>query len=218
MTDQERNNTKNEAMEPWDRPPYQDPKCHRCGGQEGPEDTFTLTPREWLCRNCVEDLSDTLISDQDLYHPLFLYVTKAIDREKNRDRFRGPADENEPLKVARKAAVIANYMTSRTSSKKHGGYNHYEDGRLHISLDTFVPNITIRLHTKNGTITVYSAGYTNHARPDQFRPGRWISYMDQIFMTAVDNKYRKDRQKMQRDMESTRARYRPVDDAALFSS
>ena len=119
-----------------------------------------------------------------------------------------------PAGVARMAADIASYLTTRTSTKKHGGYNYYEDDRIHISLDTYVPNITV---TITPCVTVFSAAYHNWASPDAFRPGAWIEYVATLAEQAASVKRKRREEHERQEREHQMVHFAPVDDAALFS-
>ena len=116
--------------------------------------------------------------------------------------------------VASMAVDIANYLTTRTSSKKHGGYNQYEDDRIHISLDTHVPNITV---TITPGVTVFRAAYHNWAIPDTFRPGAWIDYVATLAEQAALVKRKRKEEQERREREHQVGHFAPIDDAALFS-
>ena len=119
-----------------------------------------------------------------------------------------------PAGVARMAVDIANYLTTRTSTKKHGGYNYYEDDRIHISLDTYVPNITV---TITPGVTVFSAAYHNWAIPDTFRPGAWIDHVAALAEQAALVKRKRREEQERQEREHQIVHFAPVDDAALFS-
>ena len=45
--------------------------------------------------------------------------------------------------VAHTAGRVARLLKTSHTTKKHGGYDHYKDDRIHIRLDTYVPNVDI---------------------------------------------------------------------------
>ena len=47
--------------------------------------------------------------------------------------------------VASMARQVADYLRSEYKAKKHGGYAIYRDERVIVVLDTYVPNVTVRL-------------------------------------------------------------------------
>ena len=81
------------------------------------------------------------------------------------------------------AMSMANLLTTKFTPKKHGGFNVYQDDRLIVALDTFVPNLSIRLITPQGEKTVYTASYHSLTRPDIHRP-RPLGGLHPLLQTA----------------------------------
>ena len=82
-------------------------------------------------------------------------------------------------------------MSTRHSSNKHGGYKVFEDGKISISLDTYVPNLDIQVLRDGQATTVYSAAYHSHRHPDRLHPGMWVQHWrnstsDHFGLTAAD--------------------------------
>jgi len=130
-------------------------------------------------------------------------------------------DENvtvKPEDVAGAASVVARYLQTRYVSKKHGGYDIYEDDRLAIWLDTYVPNISIRLLMNGEKVMVFSASYHSYRRPSIFHPGAWCDYLLGPLLTqAREARARLEaKQQARRDAETV-ARYAPIADAHLFN-
>lgn len=121
-----------------------------------------------------------------------------------------------PGEVASAAIFIADYLKTSYSAKKHGGYNIYEDDRIRISRDTFVPNISVNIKIDGEQQTVYSAGYTNHRNPDVFHRGLWIGYMMGLLPAARDAKQKKEDEVQARKEAQREKNFTPIDDRAIF--
>ena len=124
--------------------------------------------------------------------------------------------EPQPQGIASMASDIATHLRTRYQGKKHGGYNIYEDEKIHISLDTYVPNLDIQVITPEGRETVFSAAYHNWHRPGIFRPGQWVEYL-MGFGEQVERAKREAKEKRETEKrEDLQKRYRPIEDAAVF--
>ena len=58
---------------------------------------------------------------------------------------REEVEMTEPAKVAGMAEQVARYLRTEYQAKKHGGFDIYKDERISVSLDTYVPNVAVRL-------------------------------------------------------------------------
>ncbi|MCY4580801.1 MAG: hypothetical protein OXD31_17375 [Chloroflexi bacterium] len=59
-------------------------------------------------------------------------------------------EEITPGQVAQVTGHVARVLRTSHTSKKHGGFDQYKDDRIHISLDTYVPNVDIRVKVEDG--------------------------------------------------------------------
>ena len=85
-------------------------------------------------------------------------------------------------RIAVQAAAVANRMTTRRAEKKHGGYNLYEDDRISVCLDTYAPNIHIKIPAgENGEWTVVFGKSCHTRTPYTFRPGLWMEYLGLLY-------------------------------------
>ena len=123
-----------------------------------------------------------------------------------------------PGAVGAAARMVAHYLKTRSETKKHGGYDIYEDDVLEITLDTYVPNLDVRLLIDGEWVTVLSAGYHSYTRPQVFRPGAWCDHL-----LGPLQKQAEQRRELLRLQATTRQeaelvkRYAPVQDAHLFA-
>ena len=120
--------------------------------------------------------------------------------------------------ITQTAANAARHLTTRTASKKHGGYQIYEDGKVVICLDTYVPNLDIQVIGPDGErITVFSAAYHSWHNPSIHRPGAWVQHILDLQPKIQEVKDRKEREDQARQDENARRRYGPIDDSATFA-
>ena len=129
--------------------------------------------------------------------------------------------EVDPAKVAGMAAKVAEHLQTGYHAKKHGGYNIYQDEQVIIVLDTFVPNISVRIFIPGrdpefGT-TVLSAAYHSWSRPEIYKPGQWIGYLQQLAERAEEVRREKEAARVERVRQDQERRFAPVDDAAIFA-
>ena len=119
-------------------------------------------------------------------------------------------------RVAAMAALVAREMHTETTEKKHGGYLIYDDGKLVISLDTYVPNINVSIIREEQPISVFSAGHRSWDRPRAFHPGRWIDHLEKLSERARTVAEEREETKKKRFQMEQEARFTPVDDSDLF--
>ena len=81
--------------------------------------------------------------------------------------------------------TVAREMSTRYSSNKHGGYKVFEDGKIRISLHTYVPNLDIQVLRDGQATTVYSAAYHSHRRPDRLHPRMWVQHLEELYQRPL---------------------------------
>ena len=121
-----------------------------------------------------------------------------------------------PETIAAMAHSVATHLTTGTAKKSHGGWKYYQDERIHISLDTYVPNITVKIMVNGQWQDVYSAGYHNHSRPNRYNPGNWTRYLHDLAERAAQAGTVKEREQQERDRAEQARRFGAIDDAAAF--
>lgn len=113
--------------------------------------------------------------------------------------------------------TIANYLTTKTESKKHGGYNIYCDDKIYISYDTYYPNVQVNLFI-DGKITL-AALYSGHGNTQEFHGGAWEKYVENIlFPRALEAKAAYEEKCKRREEEQRRIKCAPLNDSAVFAS
>lgn len=119
------------------------------------------------------------------------------------------------------ARLVAEFLRTSYSAKKHGGYSIYDDGKIRVSLDTYVPNVDIWVYgvdpeSPDRPTRVYAASYHSVARPETFKPGKWLDHLAQLALKAEEVR---DEKKAAREAEKVAAdarRYSAVNDAHVF--
>ena len=126
--------------------------------------------------------------------------------------------ENQETGIARMASQVATHLRTNYVSKKHGGYNIYEDDKIHINLDTYVPNLDIQVITPEGKTTVFSAAYHSWRRPSIFRRGQWIQYLMGFGEQVEQAKQEAEQKRRTEKQRDTDKRYGPIEDQAIFTN
>ena len=122
----------------------------------------------------------------------------------------------DPARVARMAIQVAQEMHNHTVSKKHGEYQIFEDGKIQICLDTWVPNIEVDVVQGDKRITVFSAAYHSLLRPTQFHPGKWMEHLEKLNSQADQIRQEKEAARDERNRREEAARFAPIDDSGIF--
>ena len=114
-------------------------------------------------------------------------------------------------RTARHASLIAQYLTTRWQSKRHGSYAIYEDDKLSIWLDTYHPTVWVRLAT--GVLVLEREGSGSLVA---FHPGHWLDYLEPLAERAAAAAQEEDEYWQRKRAAIRQARSQPVNDAALF--
>lgn len=104
------------------------------------------------------------------------------------------------------AYLVAEHLTTRTANKKHGGYNIYEDKFISVHLDTYVPNIDVRLI--DGTL-VFAQSY-HSSLPDVFHDGNWADHLFTLEEPAKKAMKEKEEQRERERVEEHNKHFTPI--------
>ncbi len=111
----------------------------------------------------------------------------------------------------RDAAInVARYLKTSYESKKHGGYNIYNDEQIHISLDTYYPNLDIDILKEGKKIEVYR-GSRDNVTPALFRPGKWIDHLMNLNKKAIELNRQQEDTRKRNEIINFNNRYSPID-------
>jgi hypothetical protein len=113
------------------------------------------------------------------------------------------------------AILVAQYLTTRHESKKHGGYQIFEDDRLRISYGTYYPNLNIVVKDGDKTVTVLSRGGSGTV--SEYHPGRWEDYVRSLYPKAKAAQETKEREWREKCEAEKRRKFEPIDDSHIFA-
>ncbi len=83
-----------------------------------------------------------------------------------------------------KIATVCNHLTSKYSSKKYGGYNIYEDDKVYMYVDTYVPNVELDVKLPSGERErTFSRSYSGYQTT--YHEGKWECYLDLLYQKAL---------------------------------
>lgn len=110
---------------------------------------------------------------------------------------------------------VAKHLRTRYESKKHGGYDIYEDDKIIISSDTYYPNLSVYVKDGNKSICVLSR--SGHGYNQEYHPGKWESYIRDVLMPhAIEARNKKDAERIARDEIQRSSKVCPVNDLHIF--
>ena len=120
--------------------------------------------------------------------------------------------------IDRQADAVVRLLTTAHRKKKNDRYNIYEDDRIRICLDTYVPNTAIKIPAGEDRewTTVFSASHDSPDNPNIFRLGRWTRYLEQLYQRALEVQGKQEAERERKQNEDRARRYEPVDDAAVY--
>ena len=112
--------------------------------------------------------------------------------------------------------TIAKYLTDQHESKKHGGYEVYEDDKIKILYDTYYPNVNVyvKIDGKQHLAALFSgAGITQ-----EYHSGAWEQYVhDKLYPAALIKKAEWDKAQTERKKVAEQAKNAPLNDAHIFN-
>lgn len=120
------------------------------------------------------------------------------------------------LELARALALIADCLRTRYESTGFGGYNIYDDSRIHISRDTYASSLSVNVKNQVGEwSTVYSQ---RHRHLPQIRDGgRWRRYvMEILYPKAVEAYQATIITWQEEEKDKLRFSLAPIDDSDTF--
>lgn len=87
-------------------------------------------------------------------------------------------------KIHAKIVKVCECLQTAYRSKKHGGYSIYEDDRVYLCLDTYVPNVDMDVKLPNGRKErVFSRSYCGYQTT--YHTGKWEIYLDSLYERAL---------------------------------
>lgn len=134
----------------------------------------------------------------------------------------GRAADNEGVheELLDACALVAKYTRTKYLGKSHGGYDIFQNEKIEICLDTYVPNIRVDLSIPNADgerqdLCVLFWNYGGFAQV--YKPGHWEEYIaKQLLPEALKAKRVADEEIVARAAAERERDFGPVDDAVLF--
>lgn len=113
------------------------------------------------------------------------------------------------------AYFIAKHLQTDYQSKKHGGYEIYEDEKILIKSDTYYPNLDVWV--KDGDKKVLVLLRSGHGYNQEYHPGKWEVYIHNVLMPrAIEAKNKKDAEFSVRQVIEKQSKTCPVNDEHIF--
>lgn len=113
--------------------------------------------------------------------------------------------------------TVCEYLYTESVGKSHGCYHIYEDEKIVVRLDTYVPNIAVFVKFRDGEKqAVLLSNYSGDV--SCYKPGAWEKYLQDVLwpkaqlMETLERQQRADGEAMYR-----RVNFDPIDDDAIFS-
>lgn len=108
--------------------------------------------------------------------------------------------------------MVCDNLRTSYSSKKHGGYNIYEDDKIVAVTDTCVPNVDLYVKVNGKREYVFGCSY--HGDQVTYHPGKWEDYLQDLCRKAEAVQQQR-RSEQQRKLEQERSESeRAASDAA----
>jgi len=115
-------------------------------------------------------------------------------------------------------AAIATYCRTDYVGKSYGGYDIFQDEKVKIALDTYVPNISVYIKGLDGERATLVLFWNYGGFAQDFRRGKWIDYiMETLLPRALEEKRKSDEAEASRREAEYQRRFGPIDDEVLFT-
>jgi hypothetical protein len=112
--------------------------------------------------------------------------------------------------IASHICLVCDNLTTKHTTKKHGGYNIYEDDKIIASKDTYVPNTRLSVKTPQGNVTVFSANYVGDVYTCHY--GEWVEYLKTLAKKAEAVRNEKSKEAEERKKAEHDKHFSPASD------
>lgn len=112
--------------------------------------------------------------------------------------------------IIQNICLVCDYLTTRTTYKKHGGYNVYEDDKIITTKDTYVPNTDLYVKVGGSKVIVFSASYNGTVY--QYNPGAWELYLTKLVGKALIEKGMREHEAIEIKNAALQKNFGPVSD------
>lgn len=115
--------------------------------------------------------------------------------------------------IHRKIIKICEFLRTDYKSKKHGGYNIFDDGKLHLEVDTYVPNCEASIILPSGIKeTAFSCSYSCHN--PLYHKGKWTDHLEILYQRALEAETQQTQKALAKKKASDEKRNAPTSDEA----
>lgn len=117
--------------------------------------------------------------------------------------------------MKQKLMTVAIYLTDQSESKKHGGYEIYEDDKIRIAYDTYYPNVqvNVKIDGKNQLAAIFSG----HGHTQEYHGGVWEKYViGTLYPLALIKKEECLAKQQKRKLDDERKKNARLNDASVF--
>ena len=122
----------------------------------------------------------------------------------------------EQMQILDATAAVCTYTKTRYEAKSHGGYDVYEDDKIRVELDTYVPNVNISISLNGEWQSVFSAGYGGSV--GNFNRGAWVEYLLRVLLPRAEEVEAETIAQRESDMRQHEyERTAPIADSAVFN-
>lgn len=109
---------------------------------------------------------------------------------------------------------ITNYFNTRTQYKGHGYYYIYEDDKIEISYDTYVPNYSVYVKFDKDKKLVLSRSRDYN---QEYHPGAWEKYViDILGPKATQARINYELKQKEKKEKEKQEKFGPINDSAIF--
>lgn len=118
--------------------------------------------------------------------------------------------------TVRELITIAKFLKTSHSSKKHGGYDIYENEYIKISYDTYCPNVRVyvKMNEQCKLVLLHSGRGCNH---QEHHPGAWEKYVTNVlYPKALEAKKLAEAKEKQDEQAEYLKKFGAVDDKHIF--
>lgn len=113
-------------------------------------------------------------------------------------------------------ALVATYLKTRYVGKSYGGYDIYEDEKISIDVDTYVPNIGVSINVDGNWQIVLSYNYGGFAQV--YRPGKWEHYVQVVLLPEAQKRQQEEeRAQNEARQKEHNKKFSPIDDSSTFA-
>ena len=97
-------------------------------------------------------------------------------------------------------------------SKKHGGYHIYEDDKIRMDSDTYVPNIDVYVKTPDGKKTLVLLHSGCSGLDQEYHSGKWEEYVETLMPKATEASKKHEKKRLLKESKELNLKFCSADD------